>query len=72
MAVVVYRIEPRKGDAGEIFRNFMELEYILKILNIYRQYRIIDRVGIEDWLKLNEPKWIRDDNNNKELSLQCD
>ena len=26
-AVVVCRIEPRKGDAGEIFRNFMELEY---------------------------------------------
>ena len=33
-AVVVCRIEPRKGDAGEIFRNFMELEYILKILKI--------------------------------------
>ena len=45
-AVVVCRIEPRKGDAGEIFRNFMELENILKILNIYRQYRIVDRVGI--------------------------
>ena len=26
-AVVVCRIEPRKGGAGKIFRNFMELEY---------------------------------------------
>lgn len=26
-AVVVCRIEPRKGDAGEIFPKFKELEY---------------------------------------------
>ena len=70
MAVVVCRIEPRKGDAGKFFRKFGELEYFRKF-EYNSQYRIVVRIDIVNQINWSCPIKIKDGSDNlKDIAMR--